>query len=140
LIVEHADRIARELHASEKRKSWLGRGWGPRKRERVSVFYDPSIAWQMVFLLYEEVWINIQILCLYSWPIWFLKQLFYKLRHLDTDELTRITIYSTSRFVEKKKHITSYSRVNYFMKGKTGGREVSILVGHEMTEIQRLFN
>ena len=33
LIVERADRIARELNASAKQKSWLGGGWGPREIE-----------------------------------------------------------------------------------------------------------
>ena len=36
-IVERADRIARELDASEKRETWRGRGWGPRKIERKKI-------------------------------------------------------------------------------------------------------
>lgn len=32
-MVEHADRIARQLDASAKLKTWLGSGWGPRKIE-----------------------------------------------------------------------------------------------------------
>ena len=73
--------------------------------------------------LYEEVWINIQILCLYSWPIWYLKQLFYKLRPLDTDELTRITIYSTSRFVEKKAYNIVQSCQLFYWKERPGGEK-----------------
>ena len=33
-ILERANRIARELDASAKRKTCLGRGWGPRKIAR----------------------------------------------------------------------------------------------------------
>jgi len=38
-IVENADRTARELNASAKRKTSLGKGWGPKKnRGAIDIF------------------------------------------------------------------------------------------------------